>query len=864
MISHRLTVWWPLTGAAVLLAPAAAAAQQPPAPIDEASPVPSATAASQVPATAPPPTGGDAALGQADIVVTGSRSQQARSNVDTPAPVDVIGSEQLTATGQVEVAQMINSLAPSFNSAKQTIANGTDHIDPATLRGLGPDQSLLLLNGKRQHTTALVNVNSTVGRGSVGYDLNAIPSAAIARIEVLRDGAAAQYGSDAIAGVINVGLRRNDKGVEWRNQLGVTKEGDGEVVQTSVNAGFSLNGSGFVNATLAFTSRGATDRSGTYNNTVYLAPLPATRFFTPLTPAELTRQTEDEAIVQQRGFDRRNMIVGNSQAKSYAGFLNMGVPLGDWEGYGFGGWTHRNGRAAGFYRFPNNPRTRNLTLFPDGFLPFIETGIDDYTVAGGFKRGGRGDLLVDISSKFGGNEISFDVDNSINASLGDATPTHFYAGKLTFQQFTNNVDLSKNFDGLLGTLTFNVAAGAELRFDRYAIGPGQPESYLDYNPPGTPAAQLKASGVQVFGGFRPDNVVDENRRSVGVYLDLESDITSRLLVSTAVRYENYSDFGGNVSGKLVGRYKLTDSLAIRGGVNRGFRAPSLHQRFFSSVSTQFITVNGVNQQREVTTVRNDSDIARRLGVPSLKPETSLSYSAGATLALGRALSLTVDAYQIDIDDRIVVSGRFSNTIPALAQFFAGTNITEAQFFTNAIDTRTRGLDVVATGVYDVLDGKLTATFALNLNKTEIKGGANGVRTPTQLAGFGETLLNREERGRIEVNQPRSKIIGTVSYQRGPWLARAAATRFGEITTVAPQLPEQDQTFSPKLVTDVSLAYSFSPSVELQVGANNLFDVYPDLVRDPRLTNDGTVPYSRFATQFGFNGAAYYTALNFKF
>ena len=473
-------------------------------------------------------------------------------------------------------------------------------------------------------------------------------------------------------------------------------------------------------------------------------------------------------------------------------------------------------------------------------------------------------MVVDISSKFGGNEISFDVDNSINASLGDATPTHFYAGKLTFQQFTNNVDLSKTFDGLLGTRTFNVAAGAELRFDRYAIGPGQPESYLDYNPPGTPAAQLKASGVQVFGGFRPDNVVDENRRSVGVYLDLESDITSRLLVSTAVRYENYSDFGGNVSGKLVGRYKLTDTLAIRGGVNRGFRAPSLHQRFFSSVSTQFITVNGVNQQREVTTVRNDSDIARRLGVPSLKPETSLSYSAGATLAFGRALSLTVDAYQIDIDDRIVVSGRFSNTIPALAQFFAGTNVTEAQFFTNAIDTRTRGLDVVATGVHDVLDGKLTATFALNLNKTEIKGGANGVRTPMQLAGFGETLLNREERGRIEVNQPRSKIIGTVSYQRGPWLARVAATRFGKITTVAPQLPEQDQTFSPKLVTDASLAYSFSPSVELQVGANNLFDVYPDRVRDPRLTDDGTVPYSRFATQFGFNGASYFTALNFKF
>ena len=802
----------------------------------------------------------------ADIVVTGSRSQQARSNVDTAAPIDVVNAEQLIETGQTEVAQMINFVAPSFNSAKQTIANGTDHIDPATLRGLGPDQTLLLLNGKRQHTTALVNVNSTVGRGSVGYDMNAIPAAAVERIEVLRDGAAAQYGSDAIAGVINIGLKRNDSGVEWRNQAGITKQGDGRVLQTSVNAGFGLGDGGFLNATLSFIDRGYTDRSGAYNNTVYLAPLPATRFpgfpfSVPLTPAEVTRQQQDEAIVQQRGFDRKNMIVGNSAATAYSGFLNAGLPVGNWEAYAFGGWTHRDGRAAGFFRYPNNARTSNLSLFPDGYLPFIETGIDDYTVAAGMKTGKRGDLVVDVSSKFGGNEITFDVDNSINASMGNATPTHFYAGKLTFQQFTNNLDLSKEYDGLLGTQTFNIAAGAELRFDRYAIGAGQPESYLDYNPPGTPAALVKASGVQVFGGFRPDNAVDARRHSIGVYLALESDITDRLLLSGAVRYENYSDFGGNVSGKLVGRYKITEALALRGGVNRGFRAPSLHQRFFSSVSTQFITVNGVNQQREVTTVRNDSDIARRLGVPSLKPETSWSYSAGATLSLGRALNLTVDAYQIDIKDRIVISGRFSNTIPALAQFFAGTNVTEAQFFTNAIDTRTRGLDVVGTSVQDLGDGKLTASLALNFNKTKIRGG---VRTPAQLSGFGETLLNREERGRIEVNQPRSKIIGTLIYDIGPWMIRTAVTRFGEITTVAPQLPEQDQTFSSKIVTDLSLAYRFSPAVELQVGANNLFDVYPDKVRDPRLTNDGTVPYSRFATQFGFNGASYYAALNFKF
>jgi iron complex outermembrane recepter protein len=813
----------------------------------------------QAQSTAAPPAQTEENVVEA-IVVTGSRSQQSRSNVDTPAPVDVVNAKQLAETGQVEVAQMINFVAPSFNSAKQTIANGTDHIDPATLRGLGPDQTLLLLNGKRQHTTALVNVNSTVGRGSVGYDMNAIPSAAVERIEVLRDGAAAQYGSDAIAGVINIGLKRNDSGIEWRNQFGITKQGDGETYQSSVNAGFGLASDGFLNVTLQFIDRGATDRSGSYNNTVYLAPLPADRFFRALTPAEATRQAQDEALVQQRGFDRSNMIVGNSKARSYSGFVNSAIPLGNWEAYAFGGWTHRDGRAAGFYRYPNNARTSNLTLFPDGYLPFIETGIDDYTVAIGAKRGDGDELIIDISSKFGGNSIAFDVDNSINASLGNATPTNFYAGKLTFQQFTNNIDLSKAYDGLLGTETFNVAAGVELRFDRYKIGAGQPESYLDYNPPGTLPANVKASGVQVFGGFRPSNEVSESRRAIGVYIDLESDITDRLLIGAAARYENYSDFGGNVSSKLVGRYKITDALALRGGINRGFRAPSLHQRFFSSVATQFITVAGVNQQREVTTVRNDSDIARRLGVPALKPETSWNYSIGTTLGLGRALNVTIDAYQIDISNRIVISGRFSNTIPALAQFFAGTNITEAQFFTNAIDTRTRGIDIVGTSTNDLLDGKLTATLAVNLNKTEIRGP---VRTPTQLAGFGETLLNREERGRIEVNQPRSKVIGTLTYERGPWFGRVSATRFGSISTIAPQLAEQDQTFSSKIVTDIALAFRFIKGVELQIGANNLFDVYPDRVSDPRLTNDGTVPYSRFATQFGFNGASYYAALNFK-
>jgi iron complex outermembrane recepter protein len=410
-----------------------------------------------------------------------------------------------------------------------------------------------------------------------------------------------------------------------------------------------------------------------------------------------------------------------------------------------------------------------------------------------------------------------------------------------------------------------MAFGAEYRVDNYAIKQGEEASWKDYNAPNTPAAQVKGAGVQVFGGFRPSNEVDKSRSNLGIYADFESDLTDKFLVGTALRYENYSDFGSNLSGKLVTRYKFSDNFSLRGGLNRGFRAPSLHQKYYSAVSTQFITVGGVNQQREVTTVRNDADVTARLGIPELKPETSLSYSLGLTSNINNKLLITIDAYQIDIKDRVVISGRFSSTIPQLAEYFKGTDVTEAQFFTNAIDTKTQGVDVILTYKNQFQNNSnLTMNFAANFNETVIVGGATGVRTPVQLNGLGETLMNREERGRIEVNQPKSKIVVSANYQLSKFNIKAQTTRFGEISTIAPTDPLQDQTFSSKWLTDLSLGYKITKSIQLSVGANNIFDVYPDKVADPRLTNDGTVIYSRFATQFGFNGAFYFTNLNFTF
>jgi iron complex outermembrane recepter protein len=803
-----------------------------------------------------------------EVAVVGSRSNSARTKTETPAPVDVVSVKELAKTGQADLTQMLNYVAPSFNSARQTISNGTDHIDPATLRGLGPDQVLVLVDGKRLHSTALVNVNSTVGRGSVGTDLNAIPAGAIERIEVLRDGAAAQYGSDAIAGVINIVLKKNIGKLLINNQIGQTREGDGQTYISNLNYGVGLGKKGgYLNFTLAFNHRQPTNRTGTYSNNVYLPTLPQTRFegtsfYVPLTATETDRKMRDEALVLQNNFDRGGMIVGNSRSQNLAGFANLAIPLSNnWEIYANGGYNQRYGKAAGFYRYPNNSRTNNPILYPNGYLPLILTDIKDSEISTGVRKVSKTGWNIDLSNTYGRNSIDFNVENSLNASLGNLSPKDFYCGQLAFSQNTMNVNFSKGFQGLSFAKFFNMAYGVEFRTDSYTIVQGEEASWKDYNAPNTPAAQIKAAGVQVFGGFRPTNEVDRSRTNLGLYADFEADLTDKLLIGTALRFENYSDFGGNLSGKLVARYKFSDVFALRGGINKGFRAPSLHQKFYSAVATQFITVAGVNQQREVTTVRNDDPITKKLGIEELKPETSWSYSLGITSNINNKLLLTLDAYQIDIKDRIVISGRFSNTVPQLIEYFQGTNVTEAQFFTNAIDTRTQGLDAILTFKETLNKNILTLSAALNLNKTEIMGD---VRTPEQLKGLGETLMNREERGRIEVNQPRSKFIFSANYQVNKLNLRLQSTRFGEISTIAPTDPKQDQTFSAKWITDLSVGYQLTKNMGITLGANNVFDVYPDLVADPRLTNDGTVIYSRFATQFGFNGAYYFANLNFDF
>jgi iron complex outermembrane receptor protein len=778
------------------------------------------------------------------LVVVGSRRPD-RSVLSAPVPVDVVTSEEIQQTGLTETAQIIQRLAPSVNFPRATIADGTDHVRPATLRGLAPDQLLVLLNGKRRHGSALVNVNGTVGRGSTAVDLNAIPPSAIERIEILREGAAAQYGSDAIAGVVNIVLKSGG-GSRVSSTLGQTAEDDGRVVQVGGGIGRDIGAEGFFNLTADYRDRGFTNRSYADTRQQYFAGDP--------------RNTDPGLSGQV------NHRQGDAEATDAGAFLNAALPLGASavSVYGFGGITRREGEAAGFFRRALDDRTVRA-IHPNGFLPMIGTEIWDGSGTGGV----RGSLLGwgwDLSAVYGRNTFRFDIGNSNNVTLGTASPTDFYAGTLGFSQLTGNLDLVRQFAVGLAT-PVNVAAGAEYRLDSYWIEAGEPDSYRDGGvrvldgPNRGAQAQL---GAQVFPGFRPTDEVDADRDNVAAYLDLEANLLPSLLVTVAGRAERYSDFGSTSDGRVAARFEPLRGFAVRGSAGTGFRAPSLAQSYFSATATNFVVVNGVNTPFEVRTLPVSSREAQVLGARKLQPEESVNLSLGVTLNPVPGLSATVDFYRIDIDDRIVLSGNFLGApIRALFEQQGLRGVGGGRFFTNAIDTRTYGVDVVLNyGVRVGGEGRLRLTAGYNHNETEVLAVAS---TPPQLTGFQETLFDRVERGRIEKGQPRDNLGLTVNYSQGGFNVNLHNQRFGEVTQFALQADGAlDQTFGAKWITDVELSYRLGGRLGLAVGANNLFDVYPDQWKDFEqrgpLSNNGIFRYSGISP-FGFNGAFYYTRVS---
>jgi iron complex outermembrane receptor protein len=819
-----------------------------------------------------------------NVVVLGSRSAP-RSRMDTPVPVDVVDIQKLTANvAQVSVNQILNFVAPSFTSNVMSLTDATDHIDPASLRGLGPDQVLVLINGKRRHTTSVININGSLGKGSVGTDLNAIPTSAIKRIEILRDGASAQYGSDAIAGVINIILNSDvDKlsaSVSGGGFAGKHSDGlDGETVQANVNYGVALNDKGgFLNVAGSFDFRDFASRTTPYRGVIYTDYNNPSLYPTP-TGLDIT---DDE--LARRGLSRGDFVPNIGQSKNRGGslFFNSSIPLAnEAEVYAFGGLNFRNGTSTAFYRTPRQLTQNNATIYPNGFLPEINTNNLDQSIAAGI-RGNLGAWKADFSNTFGRNVVEFQTQNTLNASMLNASPTSFESGGYDFTQNTTNLDFSRFFEAPLSGI--NVAFGFENRFEKYRINPGEEASYVNYgnainagtaqNPVYIPSptgniptrfaanGAALAGGAQGFPGISQDNLTNESRTSIAGYADVELNFTEKFLVDGALRFENYSDFGSTLNGKIAARYKFSDAFLLRGAVNTGFRAPSLHQRYFNSTSTVFIDGAFV----ESGTFANDSRVAQLLGIPKLKEETSNSYSLGFTSNLGK-LKITVDGYLVNINDRVVYTGQFSGSNAETAtpqdrelyDLLRLANATTARFFANAVDTRTMGIDAVFSYSTPVGNGTFRADLANTFTKTEIIGD---VHASPLLVGKENIYLDQASRILIERVTPRIKTNLTLDYSMNKWNAFVRNVYFGEVQQPT-NVEANRQTLPGRVITDIGAGYNLTKNLKLTVGANNIFDVYPAQLL---LGSQGTsgILYPNQAPQFGFLGRYVFTRLALNF
>lgn len=749
------------------------------------------------------------------VQVVGSRAQN-RSVTDSPSPVDLIDVREVTAkTGQLDVNQLLQFVAPSFNSNRQTGSDGADHVDPATLRGLGPDQTLVLVNGKRWHQSSLVNLFGSRGRGNSGYDLNTIPAASIERIEILRDGAAAQYGSDAIAGVINIVLKSSIKELTANVNYGAytasdrfdDQKFDGGNLNVNANYGVGFGKGGFLNATVDYNQRQHTQRA---------------------------------ANVPDSTLSRRQY--GDPQISNTSLYLNGGLPISDKTHlYVFGGANKRTGEAYAWTRFAEDDRNVPA-IYPNGFDPVITSDIVDYHAVGGLKtKLGAWDL--DLSNGFGSNRFHYGVKNTLNTTLGAGSPTKFDAGGFQLQQNVANLTLTKNYKDILSGI--NVAVGGEWRREWYNLFAGEEGSWKNYQP----TADL-AAGSQGFPGFQPSDEIKASRDNYAGYLDLEVNLTPRWLVAGAVRFENYTDFGSTFNYKAATRYNLTDAITLRGTYSTGFRAPSLAQVNFQSTFTNFVNGTPV----EVLLARSTGPVTKKLGIPALKQETSQNTSVGATARLGSSFTITADYYWIRVKDRIVLTSAFYDDDSIIGPDLQELKVGQAQFFANAATTTSQGIDVVLTHTETLGDGRLTTSLAANYNEMKI----DRVKTSGRLAGRDEEFLGKREQAFVLASAPRSKVNLTYDYQIGRWGALLRFVRFDKVTLL--DWDNAPLVFDERIVTDVSLSYALTNQLRLSLGSSNVFNVYPTL-QNPQLTETGG---AWDPVQMGSNGRFLFAKLQARF
>ncbi|MGU3376803.1 TonB-dependent receptor plug domain-containing protein [Chryseobacterium sp. M5A1_1a] len=780
-----------------------------------------------------------------EVAITGSRNKK-RTVINTPVPIDIIDIKQVSqATGQVEVNQLLQFAAPSFNSNKQSGSDGADAVDPATLRGLGPDQTLLLLNGKRYHQSSLINLFGTKGRGNTGYDMNTIPIGAIKRVEVLRDGASAQYGSDAIAGVINVILNDRNKGFEGNTFYGMNlfkSPGNNDIVSDHKVDGMTFDFSGNLGTKIG--------SKGGFGN-----------FTAEFINKDYAIRNANPEIYNQPSLAPRQRF-GDAKAQNVYFFGNIELPLSDGlTFYSRQGFSHRNTKAYAWTRTAD--ADGNIPeIYPTGFNPIEDTSITDFTFDNGLKfKVANWD--VDFYNAFGNNRFTYDINNTVNATLGSKSPTNFYAGGHSLLQNTTGFNAVKQFKVLEG---LNIAFGSEFRYEKFEIIKGEEASYTMYDINGNPvtsstpesllvknplSGEVRPGGSQGFPGYSTD--IGKSRNNFAAYVDTELDITKKWMISVAGRFENYNDFGSTLNGKFATRYAITPQLAFRGSVSTGFRAPSLAQKYYAQQFTNF-------QGGKLVTIQlasNDSDLASRVGIDQLKQETSVNGSAGFTFNTGK-FTATIDGYYISVKNRIVLTGNFSRDILPPDVQADYPYIDQVQFFANAIDTRTKGIDLILSYNETLGSGKLTATLAGNYNNMEI----TKVNTSEQLAGKEDIYLSQRERGFILASAPKTKINLNLNYKINRFNANLQLVRFDKATLIG--YDDAEQVYNPKVTTDISFGYEFSKSLNLTLGSKNVFNRYPTL-QTTQVTTGNTESGGIFdPVQMGFAGRQVFARLNFKF
>ena len=758
------------------------------------------------------------------LIVTGTRVAD-RTVAESQSPIDIVTPEALQSTGTGELATALARVLPSLNFPRPALVDGTSGVRPAQLRGLSPDQVLVLVNGKRYHSSAAINLNGSMGRGSSAVDLNTIPIAAIERVEVLRDGASAQYGSDAIAGVVNIVLKGAGKGGSLGVDYGKYSAGDGSQYKLSGDAGVSFaDGRGTLHVAGQIDKQNETNRSGPYSGT--------------------TPNTGNYPSVGQKTF-----IIGDPEVQAEAVSANGEFAFSDAvTGYATVLASNRDIDSYAFYRSKNHSGQGALLaqFYPDGYVPVINQYSKDRTLLAGLKGATAGGFTWDVSYNYGYNKIDYATENTINYTLGSSSPTRFHDGALEYTQNILNADFTQPLEwGLAYPVTLSF--GAEYRQEKWNQSPGEPGSY-------------QGSGAQGFPGFTPANAVHADRHNHAVYAGLEADLTDKFSAGLTGRYEDYSDFGSKTSGKLSLRYAFTDKVALRATASNGFRAPSLAQQSFQAISS--IINSGVFYQSG--TFPADSAAARALGSKPLKAETSTSYGLGLVLQPTDQFSLTVDAYQIKIDDRILLSSNVSlrgNTAAqAVLSDLGLTGVDSFRYFTNAADTRTRGVDVVGTYTIPFAASALNLSASYGYSKTDVQ---KLDASPSALTDLGITtpLVARDEIGRLEDSFPKDKAILSANWKATHWDLGLTATRYGSFTVRNSSTAARDQTYDAKWIVDASASYKPTEQWTLTLGADNLLDTYPDKTTNLANSTYGMFPYSNYSP-FGFNGAYVYGRIRY--